>query len=146
MKKTLLFMFRLFCAITAFETMFIGWAGLVDSEFTLQAAELFKIPFIAFMSVLPVFVTVTKGEPSKLELRIRGSIHLILTAAIVATLLIYFGWLHTKNAIIIAVFFFAIYIPAKIIFERHDKKLADKMNERINAFHKAENATHRDEP
>ncbi|MCL2335791.1 MAG: DUF3021 family protein [Firmicutes bacterium] len=147
LKAALIFMFHLFCAITTFETLFIAVNGALGSiTLTLEAKELFKIPFIAFMSVLPVLLLVKAEKISRTEIMIRRAIHFVLTAGIVFGLLIYFKWLDTANAVIIAVFFLAIYATASIVKEIQAKKLADKLNERINAFHKAENATYRDKP
>ncbi len=147
LKDTLKYMFHIFCVITTFETLFIATESLInDSNFVLNAWELYKILIIAFTSVLPMLIFVRSETASRMGMIIRKVIHFVLTSGIVFSLLIYFKWMDAKNAVFIALFFLSIYIPAHIIGEIRAKQLADKLNERINAFHKAENATHPDKP
>ena len=146
-KRTLRFMFHLFCTITTFETLFITMDGLIGSgEFLLSSRDLFRIPFVAFMSVLPVPILLHRKDAKRVERVIRNATHFILTAGIVFGLLIYFKWLDAGNAAAVAAFFLVIYGSATAIAEIRAKKLADKLNERLSAFHDAENATHRERP
>jgi len=147
LKEELKFMFHLFCAITAFETIYMAIAAFVNGEgFTFTARDLYKIPLVALFGVIPVLILVRKEQVPKTELILRRILHFIITAAVVLGSLVYFGWLVVANAIVIIVFFLAIYIGAYVVESVREKQLADKINERINAFHEAENATHRNEP
>ena len=147
LKAALKNMFTLFCIITTFETIFIASISwLPDQNFIFNARDLFKIPFVAFAGVLPVLILVRSEKTPRAELMIRKTLHFILTAGVVFGLLIYFGWMDMTNAVFIAAFFLAIYIPATVVQEIRAKKLADQLNAKINAFHKAENATHREVP
>jgi len=145
LKYALKFMFHLFCIITTFQLIFVATTWTIGGEeFSLVPLDLFKLPLIAFVSVLPSFLLVFKDTISHKALTIRMILHFVLTSGIVFGLLIYFGWLSTKNAVFIVPFFLAIYISAYITQEIRARKLAKQLNEKLNAFHNSENATHHD--
>jgi len=144
LKDALRFMFFLFCAVSTFETLFIATLGFINNDiFVFEAKELYKIPFVAFMSVLPVFVMIRSETAPRPEWIARKALHFILTAGVVFTLLIYFKWIDKQNVLLVAIFFLFIYITAFAVQEIRAKRLADAINKRINAFHESENATHR---
>ena len=150
LKYALKFIFVLFCVITTFQVLFIGIINTVlgsDIMFSMQA--LLQLPLISFAGVLPVLLFVrgrTKNPPSRTTAIILQALHFILTSGAVFGLLIYFKWLDATNAALIIAFFLGIYIPAYIFQELRDRKLARQLNERINAFHNNDNATHLDKP
>jgi len=136
-------MFHLYCIVTTFQLLFIiaVWTVLND-EHTFTSSDLFKVQLVALASVLPVLIHVRKKIVSRTQLIIRQVLHFILTAGVVFGLLIYFEWIDEKSAAATIVFFLAIYIPAYLIQEIRARKLAKQLNEKINAFHNSENATH----
>ena len=141
------FMFVLFCVITAFQVLFVGIVNIaLNNDVMFSMRDLLKLPLISLAGVLPtlIFIRTKTKPPSKAESIIKSVLHFILTAGGIFGLLIYFKWLEPANAVFIVTFFLVIYIPAYIFQELRDRKLARQINERINAFHEAENATHRD--
>jgi hypothetical protein len=132
-------MVRLFCVITTFEVMFIAALGAyIEKGFTLEAWELIKIPFVAFVSVLPILILVRSEKAPRWEYFARGALHLALTAFAVFSSLYLFGWIDSANMVFTAFFFVAIYLSAFAAENIREKRLADKFNERIKAYH-AEN-------
>ncbi|MCL2163676.1 MAG: DUF3021 domain-containing protein [Oscillospiraceae bacterium] len=150
LKDTLKFMFTLFCAVTTFQVIFIGVMNLIyDNGFMMSMRDILRLPIISFLSALPMLIFVrskTKKPLARVKAILLQALHFTLTAGIVFGLLVYFGWVDAANAIFIVVFFLAIYISAYVFQELRDRKLAKQLNERINAFHSAENAAHNDEP
>jgi magnesium-transporting ATPase (P-type) len=143
LKEALKFMSILFCVITTLESIFIASVSLLfDPSFIIDAWDILRILFVALTGVLPVLILIRSEKAPRAELMIRKILHFILTAGIVFTLLIYFGWMGMANALIITLFFLAIYISATIVQEIQARKLADQLNARLDAFHKAENETH----
>ena len=148
LKYALKFMFALFCVVTTFQVIFIGALNLVfGTDFTMTMQDIMRFPIISLASVLPTLIFVQgkpKITPTRAESIIRSALHLALTAGAVFGLLIYFRWLDATNAAYIIAFFLVVYITAYTFQELRDRKLAKQLNERINAFHNAENETHRD--
>ena len=147
LKDALKFMFVLFCVITTFETLLIAVLGAVDSMgFSFEARELYKPALVALAGVLPVLILVRRENAPRKEWMLRKALHFLLTAGAVFWLLIYFGWLEANNALIIMIFFLVIYISAYTVSGVRAKRLAERLNERINAFRDSENATRGDRP
>ena len=144
LKEALKFMFYIFCMVTTFETLFIAALGLADREMIFTARELFKIPLVAFLSALPVFILVGRDTAPRTEWVIRKVAHFTITAAIVFGLLTYFSWLDKQNAFFVILLFLALYAAAYIIQEIRAKQLAAEINKRLTAFQRGENATYRD--
>jgi len=142
LKDALRYMFRLFCAVTTFELLFIATLGVIDNAvFGFEARELYKIPFVAFMSVLPVLVMIRSETAPRSEWIIRKALHFVLTAGTVFALLIYFQWIDRQNVLFVAVFFLVLYVAAYAVQEIRAKRLADALNERINATREAGRAS-----
>ena len=148
LKYALKFMFVLFCVVTTVQVIFIGVLNLVlSADFTIPIQDIIRFPIISFASVLPTLIFVqgkSKKAPTRAESIIRSALHLVLTAGAVFGLLIYFRWVDATNAAYIIAFFLVVYTTAYTYQELRDRKLAKQLNERINAFHDAENETHRD--
>ena len=145
LKDALKLMFFLACVVTTFQILFIATYVMISgADFTLRAAELYRVCFIGFSCVLPVLLFVRNETARRAEIIVRKALHFFLTAGIVFGLLIYYQWMDTKNALFIALFFLALYFSALAFGEIRQKRLADKINERINAFHDTENASHKD--
>jgi hypothetical protein len=148
LKDTLKFMTVLFCVITTGQVVFVASFNLLyDSEAMFSMWDLLKMPAVALAGVMPTLLFVRSETAPRAELIVRNALHFVLTAGIVFGLLFYFGWIDDIiNAAIVLAFFLAIYIPAHVVAGIQEKKLADRLNERISAFYRAENETHRDEP
>ncbi|MCL1851452.1 MAG: DUF3021 domain-containing protein [Peptococcaceae bacterium] len=164
------FMFILFCVITTGQVLFMALIPLFSEDFIFTAQDLYKIPLVAVLGTLPVILLIHKDTAPKTEIILRNALHFILTATLVLGSLIYLGWLDAESAVGITVFFLALYIGVWVVNIKQARKLADKLNERINAIHsetgapcettahretaapwetathKGENATHRDKP
>ena len=143
------FMSILFCIVTTCQVVFIGVGNvLLGNDSFMSMQDLMRLPLISFASVLPTLVFVrakTKKPPSGAELIFIPILHFALTAGIVIGLLIYFRFMDAANAAILVAFFLAIYIPAFLFQKFRDRRLARQLNERINAFHNADSATHNDD-
>ena len=150
LKYALKFVFILFCVITTAQVLFISTVSIITGSETLMTSwDMLKLPLVAFASVLPTLMYVrrnTKKLPGRAEAIILQILHFTLTSGIVFGLLIYFGYMGAANAAFIIALFIVIYVPACVIQERRDRKLANKLNERINAIHNTDNATRRDKP
>ncbi|MCL2047466.1 MAG: DUF3021 domain-containing protein [Defluviitaleaceae bacterium] len=143
LKEALKSIYISFCSIATFQLLFISssvfWS---DNEISMDAGGLFSLVVIAFFSSLPILLFVHKETISRVELVLRKVAHFILTAAVVFSLLLYYEWLDTKNALFTVVFFLFLYIALYVYQTLRAKRLAAQINERLNAFHNEENETH----
>jgi len=145
LKDALKTIFHLFCALTTFILLFIAIQGtFLNREASFDGVDLFKLISVSFVSVLPSLIFVGQETASRRKVIILRIIHFVLTAGAVFGCLIFYDWIDSASAVITVIFFLIVYITASVIIEIRDKKLADKLNERINAFHNTENETHRD--
>jgi hypothetical protein len=92
---------------------------------------LLKIPLLAFCSVIPAMVLFSKKDPSRREFIIRRILHFVFTVAVVVGLLLLFGWLDLRQLPFFITFFMLIFCTTTYIGFRDEKKLADKINEKI---------------
>jgi hypothetical protein len=132
MKKKLKWYFLAFCVINTCITLFIAarFYFLSDAD-TITIDYLWKIPLLAFCSVIPAFVLFSKDNPSHREFIIRRILHFIFTAGIVVGLLLIYGWLETSYLMWFVLFFLAVFFTVTYVGFRDEKKLADKINEKI---------------
>jgi hypothetical protein len=145
-KDGLRMMFFLFCALTTAILLFVALqAVFIFCEVMYSGIDLLKIISISFVSVLPTFVFFGKETVSRIKSIILRFLHFILTAGAVFGCLVLFEWIEPANAIWTVLFFLLTYISASIALEIRDKRLADKLTEKINAFQNTENETHNDQ-
>jgi hypothetical protein len=145
LKKWLKILFHLFCALTTFILLFVAFQGtFLNREISFSGIDLFKLVSISFVSVLPSFIYLGQENASHKKIIFLRSLHFILTAGAVFGCLILYGWIDSSTAIASILFFLITYITASVIIEIRDRKLANKLNEKINEFHNAENETHHD--
>jgi len=146
LKYVLKFMFFLFCVNTTVLVLFTGTINLLlYYDTVVPVRNILRFPLVGFASVLPTLIFVRdKTKETKTVTIIRTALHFILTSGIVFGFVVHYGWLDTANAIFVIAFFLSGYISVHIYQGLRDRKLAKQLNERINAFHNAENATHRD--
>ena len=146
LKYALKFMFVQACIVTTFLVLFTGTINLtLYYDTVVPVRNILRFPLLAFATVLPSLIFVRdKSKETKKGTIIRTTLHFIFTSGIGFGLVIHFGWLDATNAIFVIAFFLVIYIFTHIYQALRDRKLAKQLNERINAFHNAENATHRD--
>jgi hypothetical protein len=147
LKDMLVSMFYTACVITTSMVFFIGlYLVLFTPHLIFDGRDMLGLIFTAFAGVLPTLIFVGKDKMSYKGVLFCRAIHLVLTAGIVFGCVMYFEWINTLNAVYYLIDFFIIYIVANVVSTIRDKKLANKLNERINAFHDAENETHRKQP
>ena len=145
LKEGLKILFHLFCALTTFIVLFIAFqAVFLNREASFGGIDLFKLISISFVSVLPSLIFLGQESASRRKSILLRSLHFILTAGAVFGCLLLYGWIDTASAMWTVLFFLVVYISASVVIEVRDKKLADKLNEKINAFHNSENETHND--
>ena len=144
LKDALKLMIIIACVATVFQVIFISlFAWVSDYESTLYARELYRLPLTGILSTLPTLIFVGKENISARKLILIRSTHFILTMGIVFGALLYFGLIiDMSNILLVAVIFLITYIIATIIGERQARNLAQQLNERLDAFHNAENASH----
>jgi len=137
LRDALKFMFIVACIATVFQTVFISiFAWFWDTNSIVNAHNLYQLPLIGVLSTLPTLIFV-RSKTGQIEWIVRQILHFILTASIVFTALIRFGWIYaqTQNALKVFLVFLFVYVTASVIGAIRGRKLADKLNERINASH-----------
>ena len=126
-------------AATVFQTILISvFARFIDNtDATIYAHDLYQLPLIGVISALPILIFVRSQTASQLEWIIRRILHFVLTTVLVFGALLRFGWIYaqTQNAIIAFIVFLIAYTIMTIFGTVRANKLADKLNERINASH-----------
>jgi hypothetical protein len=122
----------MFCVINTLITLFVAFIFAVFYPGQpLTADYLWKIPLLAFCSVIPAIVLFTKKEPSKREFIIRRILHFFFTAIVVVGLLLIYRWLSLTFLIWFIIFFFFVFFAVSQIGFSAERKLADKINEKI---------------
>ncbi|MDR0903737.1 MAG: DUF3021 family protein [Ruminococcus sp.] len=137
--KKLKWYFLAFCVINTFITLFV--AAVMYIYFpgeNITPDYLWKIPLLSFCSVLPAMVLFSKKDPSRREFIMRRILHFVFTVAVVVGLLLIYGWLETRQLPFFITFFMLVFCTTTYIGFRDEKKLADKINEKI----KEKNASH----
>jgi len=143
LKRIIVLFFVITICITLFMSLLPVFTG---SDFDIAARDLYRIPLVALLGAIPVFVLIRNEKASNLEIVLRKILHFVLTSALVLGSLMLFGWIDAASAAVIVVFFLVVYIVIWIVETVRGKKLAARLNERINAFQSDENATHSDKP
>jgi hypothetical protein len=130
--KNIKMYFLMFCVINTFITLFVAVIFAVWNPGEMLAADyLWKIPLLAFCSVIPAMVLFTKKEPSRREFIVRRILHFFFTALVVVSILLIYGWLSAAFLIWFIIFFFLVFFTVTHLGFREEKKLADKINEKI---------------
>lgn len=143
LKQWLKTLFLLFCCVTTFLLLLIALQGVfLYPDLALGGMDMLKLMSISFASVLPSLIFLGSEKASRLKVIFLRILHFILTAGTVFGLQIIYGFMDATNAVYVAIVFLVIYTTAYIIIEIREKRLADRLNEKINAFHNAENETH----
>jgi amino acid transporter len=122
----------MFCVINTLITLFVAviFAAFSPGE-DLTADYLWKIPLLAFCSVIPAMVFFTKKEPSRREFIIRRVLHFLTTALVVVGILLIYRWLSVTFLIWFIIFFIFVFFTVTHIGFSMERKLADKINEKI---------------
>jgi len=144
LRNLLKVIFFLFCAITTFLFLLIALQGIfLVRDLSFSGLDMLKLMSVSFVSVLPTTVYLGQNDSApRKKMVFLHSLHFILTAGTVLTLLLLYGWIDTTNAIYIVLSFMVIYVTAHILIELRTRKLASEINKQINAFHSGENETH----
>ena len=123
----------LFCIVTTFFFFVLGIQSIFFfPETTFSGRDILGGILMTFTTTLPTFILVQKENSSSLERVIRLTLHFIISGCIAFGFLIYLGYLIVETAVYAIVVFIAMYIIGYIIMEIRDRKLAAKLNERIN--------------
>ena len=125
------------CLATVFQLLFISiFAWLSDIDSVVYSRNLYQLLLVGILSTLPTLILVRKNA-SQLEWIFRQILHFILTASIVLFALVHFGWVYAQTQSVLRVFlvFLIVYTTTAVAGAIREKKLADKLNERINASH-----------
>jgi len=139
-------------------TLIVIFIPLTDIIFgnnnVMYTRNLLFIPLISFMTTLPTLIPWggDSRKDSAVKLLFIRVLHFLITATM-AFLSIWLvrvlGFPIANNAIITIIVFFAIYLILSLWFHIKAKRIAKQLNERINqrlnAFHDNENATHKSE-
>ena len=147
LRQTLKKMGVLFCVATTFLFLVLGLhSAIFFSDVTYTGRDILTGLLMAFLVTLPTLVFVNTENASHRSLIIRQIIHFLLTMGFMSVCLMLFQWvILDMEAIIYAfLFFFVVYLIGFIITFLHQKRVAEELNKRINAFHNAENETHGD--
>ena len=135
------------CVIITLQIIFISLSAWIsDSDRVIYARDMYQLVIVGFLAVLPTAFLFVKTLDEFMSLSgikavIFRMLHLILTAAVVFGSLGFFGWMDAGNALRVFIIFLIIYGITTIISELRVRKLAKQLNERLDAFHKAENAS-----
>ena len=143
LKTKLRILFHLFCAITTAIVLYIAIESLIlNPGFTIDGWFLLKMASVSFASTLPTLLLLGRDTESRWIRILLLALHFILTSGAVFGLLVLYEWIDAENAIYVVLLFLLIYVTAYVGLEIRSRRLAAKLNERINAFRKAENETH----
>jgi len=144
-KVELKILFFLFCSITTAIVLFVGvQATITDENITFTGIDLLKLVSVSFASTLPSLIFVGQRSTSRKKVIILSATHFILTAGAVFGLLILYEWIDAATAIYTVLCFLFVYVTAYTVIEIRGQRLAKRLNDKINAFHEAENETHDD--
>jgi len=133
MEKALKLFPVLFCVVTTFFFFILGLQSVLfypAAVFT--GKDVLGGMLMTFMTTLPIFILVQKENSSNVERIIRLSLHFIISGCIAFGFLIYLGYLVVETAIYAIIAFVIMYVAGYVIMEIRDRKLAAKLNERIN--------------
>ncbi|MCL2702906.1 MAG: DUF3021 domain-containing protein [Defluviitaleaceae bacterium] len=139
LKDTIKKMMLLFCVInTALFTTTAVTGILMDIEIVMNTSAILHYILISLSSVLPMLIFLGQESASRGKEIVIRALHFILTAGAVFGLMVYYGIINAANALFVVLVFLVIYAAAYTVLAVRDRKLADKLNERISAFNSAE--------
>ena len=145
LKQTLKRMAILFFMATTFCFMFIGiQSTFFFPEMTYSGTDILTCILMAFLVTLPSLIFFRAENVSHINLRIRQILHFIFSAGAVFVGITLLDWveLDIYTALYAFLFFSVVYILGFTIALIREKRIADELNKRINAFHDTENVTH----
>ena len=144
-KVELKILFFLFCSITTAIVLFVGTQAVISADdITFTGFDLLKLVSVSFASTLPSLIFVCQQSASRKKVIILSATHFILTAGSVFGLLVLYEWINATTAIYTVLCFLIVYVTAYTVIEIRGQRLAKRLNDKINAFHEAENETHDD--
>lgn len=133
-----------FCIATAMLVILSGlWALLMDSGAVIYARDLLRFPLFAFAGVLPSFMYVFVEVVTVRGRYAAMAIQTILVVLVVSGTIRLFGGIINAGVLPGMVIFLIIFVLTMAYHSRRQRKIADEINKRINAFRNSENATHR---
>ena len=122
----------LFCIATTFFFFVLGIQSFfLFPETVFSGRDILSGILMTFTTTLPTFILVQKENSSALERIIRLTLHFIISGGIAFSFLIYLGYLVIETVLYAIAVFIFMYIVGYVIMEIRDRKLAAKLNERI---------------
>ena len=133
LEKALKLLPVLFCIVTTFFFFVLGVQSILFyPDMSLSGREILGCILMTFCITIPSFILVQKENSSSLERIIRLALHFIISGCIAFSFLIYLGFLVMETVVYAIVGFITFYVIGYVIMEIRDRKLAAKLNERIN--------------
>ena len=144
-KDVLKVLFNLFCGITTALILFLGIQGaFFVPDFSFNGWDLIRLLSISLASTLPTLLILGRESATRGKWVLLLVLHFVLTAGAVFGLLMIYQWINAATALYTILMFLGIYVVAYIALEIRARRLARMLNEKINAFHEAENEAHDD--
>jgi len=139
-KDILKVVFNLFCGITTALILFLGIQGaFFVRDFSFNGWDLIKLLSVSLASTLPTLLILGRESTPRGKWVFLLAVHFVLTAGAVFGLLMIYEWINAATALYTILMFLGIYVMAYIALEIRARRLARMLNEKINAFHEAEN-------
>jgi len=149
LKQTLMLMGIVFCIVAIAVPLILSIITILTGDYanTIYAQDLYRYPFVAFLSVLPTLLYIGSDSISTVAWRIRKILHAILTIGIVVVMQFVYGWLviewmNLRNMWLPLFMVAGLYVSGIIIARIRMKWLSKKLSERIHATYRTDN----DEP
>ena len=144
-KDVLKVVFNLFCGITTALILFLGIQGaFFVPDFSFSGWDLIRFLSISLASTLPTLLILGRKPTKRGKWVLLLASHFVLTAGAVFGLLMIYEWINAATALYTILMFLGIYVVAYTALEIRARRLAKMLNEKINAFHEAENEAHDD--
>jgi len=123
----------MFCTVTTIFFFILGIQSIIFfPDVTFKGPDILFFLFMTFLTTLPTFILVQKDTASRFERIIKQILHFLVSGCLVFGFLIYLEYLIMETAIYAITMFSLMYIVGYTIMEIRDRKLAAKLNERIN--------------
>jgi len=130
------FMFVAFCVITTIQVLFATILLYLGVAFDIGVLALTRFLLIAFFATLPSLILLTGTPRSRLWHRIQLFLHFFLTGAVCLLFAIAFKFTTFVSPVIIVLVYSVVYVIFMSLQEIHSRKLAIKLNKRIDELHR----------
>jgi len=121
-------------------------ARFADVDAVIYQRDMYRILIVTFISILPsvifTWLNLWEWAVGWYKVMVVHICHVTITGAGVFGVLTFFGWVDVTNALRVFSVFMTVYIISVIVSVLRANSLSRRLNERLDAFHKTENATH----